>query len=69
MVNWRRWRRGKVEDGMTHRYVGPTTVFGLNAGARCRPTAGGRRRGGLVPITTGDGKRWKVPAQQVESLR
>jgi hypothetical protein len=64
-----RGRKRKVVDGMTHRYVGPTTVFGLHAGARCAPTPGGRRRGGLVPSTTADGRRWKVPAKQVEALR
>ena len=51
----------------THRYTGPTTRWGLHAGAKVQAERG-RGRGGLVRVVTADGRVWRVPRTQLESL-
>jgi hypothetical protein len=64
----RRRKNKTPDDGATHRYVGQTTVFGLQAGARCTlQHRGGKTRGGLVGIRTAD-KAWKVLRTQLEAI-
>lgn len=52
----------------THRYVGPTTTWGLAAGAKCALLGRARARSGLVQIRTADGRKWFVTRGQLERL-
>lgn len=64
----RRRKRVKApDDGMTHVYVGPTTVWGLRKGTRCKRSSG-QGRGGLIAIRDVDGKVWNVLRGQVQPL-
>jgi hypothetical protein len=65
-----RRRKSKApDDGATHRYVGQTTVFGLQAGARCTlQHRGGACRGGLIGVRTADGRAWQVLRSQLEAI-
>lgn len=59
-------RRRKKKDSATHRYVGPTNIYGLTNGARCILLP---RRGpcGMVTIFA-QGRTWNVTRSQIEAL-
>lgn len=58
-----------TNPAMSHRYTGPTTVWGLSEGAKCELLGKARNAGGAVQIRTADGRKWNVPRAQVAPLR
>lgn len=54
------------DDGMTHRYTGPTTRWGLVTGSRCKVVAGGRGGGRRIRTSAG---AFIVGPQQIAKLK
>jgi hypothetical protein len=62
-------RRAKKDDGMTHRYTGPSVLWkgreGIQAGARVVVLGKAKNSGGCVLVRNAQGQQFKVPRAQL----